>query len=258
MIEMDLHLVYRALRKISDWSLDGYYSDLCIIGKENVPKDAPLLLYVFDDQTRLSADSKSSLLQCVVPCKRDHGYSHSWYNIPAIWSHTLILISSCSAVTIPYRRHVSFWAKSSMFKTWLPRQIMLSSGAIPVQRSPDKVTSSSTSSQEPSSTQAALFASSIDALSQGNALGVFPEGTSSTEPSIQMLRDGASYAALQYVSWRNGEKESGKENRKTKEGIVIVPVGIIYTDKMRYQSRVTDFSLIALRRSLTCDGAGAR
>lgn len=43
---MELKLVYRALRKISDWTVTGYYSETDVQGVENVPDDGPLIMYV--------------------------------------------------------------------------------------------------------------------------------------------------------------------------------------------------------------------
>jgi glycerol-3-phosphate O-acyltransferase / dihydroxyacetone phosphate acyltransferase len=39
-------IVYIILRKISEWSLSTFYSDVHVDGSENVPKDGPLLVYV--------------------------------------------------------------------------------------------------------------------------------------------------------------------------------------------------------------------
>lgn len=41
-----MKLVYRTLRKISDWTVGGFYSDVYIDGQGNVPKDGPLIMYV--------------------------------------------------------------------------------------------------------------------------------------------------------------------------------------------------------------------
>lgn len=41
---MELKLVYRILRKISDWTVEGYYSETYIEGQENVPGDGPLIM----------------------------------------------------------------------------------------------------------------------------------------------------------------------------------------------------------------------
>ena len=43
---MELKLVYRTLRKISDWTVTGYYSDCVVQGSENVPETGPLIMYV--------------------------------------------------------------------------------------------------------------------------------------------------------------------------------------------------------------------
>lgn len=41
---MELKVVYRALRKISDWTVNGYYSEVYVEGQENIPKKGPLVL----------------------------------------------------------------------------------------------------------------------------------------------------------------------------------------------------------------------
>ena len=37
-------LVYRSLRKISEWALDGFYSEVHVSGQENVPETGPVIL----------------------------------------------------------------------------------------------------------------------------------------------------------------------------------------------------------------------
>lgn len=37
-------LVYRTLRLISDWTLSGFFSEVCVVGTENVPKEGALIL----------------------------------------------------------------------------------------------------------------------------------------------------------------------------------------------------------------------
>jgi glycerol-3-phosphate O-acyltransferase/dihydroxyacetone phosphate acyltransferase len=75
-------------------------------------------------------------------------------------------------------------------------------------------------------------------LATGGTIGVFPEGTSYTEPRIVQIKEGAAWAAVKYVQWKN--KETAGEGQKT--NLLIVPVGIAYTDKSRYLSRVRSFS----------------
>jgi glycerol-3-phosphate O-acyltransferase / dihydroxyacetone phosphate acyltransferase len=41
---MESKIVYRTLRRISQWTLDGFYSEVYVSGEENVPKDGPLIV----------------------------------------------------------------------------------------------------------------------------------------------------------------------------------------------------------------------
>lgn len=43
---MELKLVYRVLRKASDWALEGFYSEVLVEGTENVPQDRPMIVCV--------------------------------------------------------------------------------------------------------------------------------------------------------------------------------------------------------------------
>ncbi|TDL20309.1 acyltransferase [Rickenella mellea] len=176
---MAVKIVYRVLRKISDWALWAFYSEVCIEGEENVPEDGPLIL------------------------------SPTHHN-------EIIDIATLSA-TVPYRRMISYWAKSSLFSNPVTRAILLSSGSIPVDRR--------------SKDNQRLFKGTFDSLSIEEAVGIYPEGTSYTEPRIVQVKDGVGWAALEYLKWAKEKNFSMKE-------VVIVPVGIVYTDKSKYQSRV--------------------
>ncbi|EIN05733.1 hypothetical protein PUNSTDRAFT_106716 [Punctularia strigosozonata HHB-11173 SS5] len=200
---MELKLVYRALRKISDWALDGFYSEVYVDGAENVPERAPLIMRVDLDL----------ILAVTRPYERD---------------------APGPAATIPFRRHVSFWAKSSMFRNPLAGQILYSSGAIPVYRNPNSspIQATSASSSKNTRQPTSLFDTSSRALKRGEVLGVFPEGTSYTEPQIVQIKDGAAWAAVEYAKYVHARQPGSAC------GLVIVPVGIVYTDKSQYQSRV--------------------
>jgi hypothetical protein len=63
-------------------------------------------------------------------------------------------------------------------------------------------------------------------------VGVFPEGTSYTEPYIMQVKEGAAWAALEYSRWKRENAASDGQ------AIKIIPVGIAYTDKTQYLSRV--------------------
>ena len=79
-----------------------------------------------------------------------------------------------------------------------------------------------------------LFKGTIEALAQGKAVALFPEGTSYTEPRIMQVKDGAAWAAMEYTKW-------AKENpgRGSAKDVVIVPVSIVYTNKSKYRSAVS-------------------
>ena len=70
-------------------------------------------------------------------------------------------------------------------------------------------------------------------MSPDRVVGVFPEGTSYTEPHIMQVKEGAAWVALEYSRWM---RESGDKNGQP---IKIIPVGIAYTDKTQYLSRVS-------------------
>jgi glycerol-3-phosphate O-acyltransferase / dihydroxyacetone phosphate acyltransferase len=82
----------------------------------------------------------------------------------------------------------------------------------------------------------ALFRGTIEALSRGNAVAIFPEGTSYTQPRIMQIKDGAAWAALEYNKWASENPEQA-----CKESLVIVPCAIVYTNKSKYRSYVRPF-----------------
>jgi len=158
--------------------------------------------------------------------------------------HNEIIDIATLAATIPYRRHVSFWAKSTMFANPVAGAVLSSSGAIPVRRNPDN--SSATKKEGANElSRATLFRDTSKALAEGRVVGVFPEGTSYTQANIVQIMPGAAWAAVEFVRYAVNEK--GKDvlgKGKEKEivihtGLQIVPVAIVYTDKSKYQSRVS-------------------
>ena len=75
------------------------------------------------------------------------------------------------------------------------------------------------------------------ALALNESIGVFPEGTSHTEPHIIPIKDGTAWAALEYVRYLAGTQENG--GPKKGKRAVVLPVGIAYVDKAKYRSRAT-------------------
>ncbi|CCL99506.1 uncharacterized protein FIBRA_01524 [Fibroporia radiculosa] len=204
---MELKLVYRGLRSISNWVL-GFYSEVYVDGGDNVPGSGPLI---------------------VVSCH-----------------HNEILDIATLAVTIPHRRPLCFWAKSSLFKNPLARAILLSSGSIPVHRNPNKDAPGVGDGSDPDRSHAAkqaLFRETFRVLDASEVVGVFPEGTSYTEPQIAQVKEGAAWAALEYARWRRGpgqgaRSESVGDGDSADSPLLVVPVGIVHTDKSHFQSRV--------------------
>lgn len=103
------------------------------------------------------------------------------------------------------------------------RWILLSSGNIPVDRK--------------SKDRRVLLKGTLDALARGEAVALFPEGTSYTEPRIMQVKDGAAWAALEYTKW--AQENPGKA---VEEEIQVIPVGIVYTNKSKYRSSVSFWS----------------
>ncbi|KAK0216874.1 hypothetical protein IW262DRAFT_1507360, partial [Armillaria fumosa] len=180
-----LKLVYRILRQLSHWTVDGFYSEVYVEGDENVPKDGPLII--------------------------------------AATHHNEIIDVAALAVTIPYRRHVCFWAKSTLFSNPVFGSILASSGAIPVTRNPNR---------DDGTSKTMLFQSTTAAIAKGEVAGVFSEGASYSEPTIVQIMSGTAWAAVEYTRWREEHAKDGPE-------LVIVPVGLVYTEKDTFKSRVS-------------------
>ncbi|KAH8825566.1 acyltransferase [Flagelloscypha sp. PMI_526] len=157
---MEVKLVYRFLRQISVWSVEGLYSQHQVDGAENIPRDAPLVL---------AATHANELLDVAL-------------------------------LAITNQRFVSFWAKGSSFKNPLAGPFLVSSGALPVNRNPNAVNSNNGNNNgQGNLSNADLFKSTIEAMARGYAIGVFPEGTSYTYPRIMQILPGAAWAAVEYA-----------------------------------------------------------
>ncbi|TFY80114.1 hypothetical protein EWM64_g3898 [Hericium alpestre] len=101
------------------------------------------------------------------------------------------------------KRTLHYWSKASLFANPILRYILLSTGNISVDRKTN------------------------------DHQALFREGTSYTEPHIMQVKDGASYAALEYIKWAQAHPE-----RASKQPLVIVPTAIVYTNKSKYRSYV--------------------
>jgi glycerol-3-phosphate O-acyltransferase/dihydroxyacetone phosphate acyltransferase len=115
------------------------------------------------------------------------------------------------------RRPVRFLAKAPLFEMKMIGVLVKGAGAIPVYRAQDEAHSGSTAQNE--DTFRAVWA----ALAEGSAVGIFPEGTSHSEPSLVPLKTGAARIAL-------------GASLKTGGAFPIVPVGLSFRAKETFRS----------------------
>ncbi|KAJ3524857.1 hypothetical protein NMY22_g10822 [Coprinellus aureogranulatus] len=238
---MELKLVYRFLRQVSDWVVDNYYSEVVVDGAENVPLHGPIIMYVRFDITlrHSSGDGRSRKAIFAFGLTRASTHPNEMIDI------------ACLAAKMPHRRHLAFWAKASMFKNPLSRAIMTSSGAIPVRRNPNNLSSGSAGSvqkekgtgkgkgkekvdlaadEDELTARATLFRETTQVLKNDGVVGIFPEGTSCTGWRVFQTLPGVAWAALEYTRAVEGDASAA--------GVKIVPVAITYTDKSKYLSRI--------------------
>lgn len=114
------------------------------------------------------------------------------------------------------QRQVTFLAKEPIFRMPVLGQIMRGMDALPIFRKQD-------GAGDTSKNEGTLVAS-VDALVQGRAITLFPEGKSHSEPQLSELKTGAARIALEAA--RKGS------------AVKLVPVGITYEAKNRFKSRV--------------------
>ena len=148
---------------------------------------------------------------------------------------------------------------------------MSSSGSIPVRRGgisgnvPENSFSKGKGKASRELTRSALYEGTVNVLTGGSirshsyskrgrkrkpgVVGIFPEGTSHTEPGIIQIKEGIAWAAAEAWKTCHSDVTSDDEVSGTHEDVpllqgidedlIIVPVGIIYTNKSMYRSRVS-------------------
>lgn len=114
------------------------------------------------------------------------------------------------------KRQVTFLAKEPLFRMPVLGQIMRGMDALPIYRKQDGP--GDTTKNE------GTLTASVEALVQGRAITLFPEGKSHSEPQLAELKTGAARIAL----------EAARKGAAVK----LVPVGITYEAKNRFKSRV--------------------
>ncbi|KAJ7502446.1 hypothetical protein B0H11DRAFT_2223360 [Mycena galericulata] len=187
----DLKVLHRALRYMSGVAAASFFTEVRVIGGDNVPKDGPIIVTA----------------------------TH----------HNMMLDPVILSYTFPYGRILNYWSKATLFINPIVSYVLYSSGNIPVDRK--------------SKDRKVLLKGTIEALSKGYAVALFPEGTSYTEPRIMQIKDGAAWAALEYTKWAEGTPE------KKLKPVVVVPTAIVYTNKSKYRSDV----VVEFGRPITMD-----
>ncbi|KAJ3859253.1 glycerol-3-phosphate-acyltransferase [Lentinula novae-zelandiae] len=174
--DFNFFLLHRLIRYVTGLAAVSFFSEIRVVGGENVPQTGPIIITA----------------------------TH----------HNMMLDPVILSSTFPNQRILHYWSKASLFANPVIRQILLSTGNIPVDRK--------------SNDRRVLFRGTFEALSKGYAVALFPEGTSYTEPRIMQIKDGAAWAALEYTKY-------AKEHPGTQE-VKVVPVAIVYTNKSKYRS----------------------
>jgi len=113
------------------------------------------------------------------------------------------------------RRPVRFLAKAPLFRDPKVGFLVRGSGAIPVYRQVDDPGAMERNED--------MFRAAHDALAEGSAVGLFPEGVSHSEPSLMPLKTGAARLAL-------GAATAGVQP------FPIIPVGIVLGDRETFRS----------------------
>jgi glycerol-3-phosphate O-acyltransferase / dihydroxyacetone phosphate acyltransferase len=120
-----------------------------------------------------------------------------------------------AAVAAAARRPVRFLAKAPLFTDRAVGWLVRASGSIPVHRAADDPARMAGNVE--------TFRAAEEALAGGAAVGIFPEGTSHSEPSLVPLRTGAARIALGAAARLGG-------------GLAIVPIGLSFPEKGLFRS----------------------
>lgn len=121
-----------------------------------------------------------------------------------------------AAVAAAAGRPVRFLAKAPLFTDPMVGWLVRGAGAIPVHRTADDPARMGENVD--------AFRAAYAALAAGDAVGIFPEGLSHSEPSLTPLRTGAARLALGGAALLGGP-------------FPVVPVGLVFRDKERFRSR---------------------
>ncbi|CED83161.1 Phospholipid/glycerol acyltransferase [Phaffia rhodozyma] len=188
------------LVNISNFAVDSFFSEVKVLGTENVPAQGGVVL-------------TDTLLDCRMnSCK---------YLDPACLSYAVI-----EATKSVKKRYIHYWVKDSLFKNPALGALLLNAGNIPVDRK--------------TKNNQVLFKGTFEALVRDEVIGVFPEGTSHTHSRLMPVKDGVGWTALEYVKYLEDQRASSTSDgeKNSVRPAIVIPVGITYSDKTKYRSRV--------------------
>ena len=114
-------------------------------------------------------------------------------------------------------RRARFLAKSTLFSNPIGRLAMEAFGSIPVYRAKESAGKDASRNEE-------SFSRCLAALASGEALALFPEGVSHSDPQMRPLKTGAARIALSAV--------------EQAPDLYVLPVGLFYERKALFRSRV--------------------
>ena len=137
-------------------------------------------------------------------------------------NHPNALVDALVVATSAERR-VRFTAKSTIFRNRIAAEFFRRAGVVPLRRASDEQVAGN-GMVDPSRNTAA-FDAVADALAEGAAIVIFPEGKSHDAPQLAPLRSGL--ARMSLMAQERGVR-----------GIRIVPVGLLFEQKEEPRSRV--------------------
>ncbi len=129
-------------------------------------------------------------------------------------------------VLMHLKRPISLTAKSTLADIFLFRQVIKSTNIILFHRKKDAAKGA-----DPSRNVDAIAECRVR-LEQGEAILIFPEGQSHSDPGLRPLRSGAARIALDYIH------SGGLHTGGLAADLVIVPVGLHFPEKDRFRSDV--------------------
>src|SRR3954468_1683534 len=127
-------------------------------------------------------------------------------------------------VSTTLRRRVRLTAKATLFEHPLLAPLLRAVGVVPLRRAKDELAARRTGTPSVAR-NAESFQQVTEALVQGGAVLVFPEGISHDEPALAPLKTGAARMAL-------AASEAGAI------GLHLLPLGLIFERKEEPRSRV--------------------